>query len=192
MRVIAGRARGTKLRTLEGLDTRPTTDRVKEAMFSMIQMAIYDAECLDLFSGSGALGIELISRGAAHVTFVEQSRALEPILKENLKKTNSEAEATLLFKAAEAAISGFSKGQFDIVVMDPPYLKGHVSAVLNAIAEKDILSETALVVVEHAAEDLFLETLSQYFQYEKTKKYGKIGITLLRRRNEDCRLSGEL
>lgn len=181
MRVISGSARGIKLDMIEGLDTRPTTDRVKEAIFSMIQSRIHGARGLDLFAGSGALGIELLSRGARSITFVEQGPKQLSIIKSNLEKTRLDDGAVVLSKDVYNALGTFGPASFDIIMMDPPYLTGHVKACMDEIARFDLLSENGILVVEHAINDTEILNPPDYFESLKTKKYGKIGVTVFRR-----------
>jgi len=181
MRVIAGSARGVKLETLEGLETRPTTDRVKEAVFSMIHPRIGGAICLDLFSGSGSLGVELLSRGAKTVTFVEDNLQLKPIIISNLNKTKLIDKATLLFQDVYSSLEMQSDKKFDLIMMDPPYLKGDIRKCLDLIAKRDLLNENGLVIAEHDISDTDILPCNAYFESLKTKKYGKIGVTVFRR-----------
>jgi len=181
MRVISGLARGIKLETLEGLDTRPTTDRVKEALFSMIQTKIGGAEVLDLFSGSGALGIEMLSRGAQKVTFIEQNPKLKPIIISNLTKTKLVDKASVQCQDVYFALAQLHGKQFDIIIMDPPYLMGDVKKSLDAIENYDLLKPNGIISVEHAIGDPEIIVETTYLESLKTKKYGKIGITVFRR-----------
>lgn len=181
MRVIAGSARGIKLETLEGLETRPTTDRVKEAVFSMIHPNISGSVCLDLFSGSGALGIELLSRGAKSVTFVEGNPQLKPIMTSNLNKTKLESRATLLFQDVYRSLEAQGGKKFDLIMMDPPYLKGDIRKCLDLIAKLDLLNPNGTVIAEHDIFDTDILPCNAYFESLKTKKYGKIGVTVFRR-----------
>ncbi len=181
MRVISGSARGIKLESLEGHETRPTTDRVKEAVFSMIQPAIGGAVCLDLFSGSGALGIELLSRGAKSVIFVEGNLKLKTVILSNLNKTKLLDRAILLFQDVYRSLEAQGGKTFDLILMDPPYLKGDIRKCLDLIAKLDLLSENGLVIAEHDIEDADILPCNAYFESLKTKKYGKIGVTVFRR-----------
>lgn len=182
MRVIAGSARGVKLETLEGLETRPTTDRIKEAVFSMLHHKIMSSACLDLFSGSGALGIELLSRGAQHVTFIESNPLLKGIINRNLEKTHLSAGATIIFSDVYRALNALDGRQFDIILMDPPYRKGHVASCLEHISKLNLLNQKGVLVVEHDVIDDEIVKYPEYFESLKSKKYGKIGVTVLGRR----------
>ncbi len=181
MRVISGSARGIVLETIEGLETRPTTDRVKEAMFSMIQNQIYGANCLDLFSGSGALGIELISRGAMQVVFCENNSKAMQIIQRNLEKTRLTENATLKVDDVYRFIAVYKGEPFDLVMLDPPYLKGHVKKVLSELENYNLLTESGIIVVEHDIKDEEISNHETGFELVKTKKYGKIGISIYRR-----------
>lgn len=188
MRVIAGTARGTHLATLEGLQTRPTTDRVKEAIFSMIHQDIFGKGFLDLFSGSGAMGIEFLSRGGARATFVDANKALEKIINGNLSKTQLSSSATLLIMPVERAL-GLLEGQvFDFVFMDPPYGAGEIEKALDLIFKHKLLAPGGTIIAEHDHKEILSHP---NFTCVKSKKYGKIGVTVLRRNHEDSRLSGE-
>lgn len=181
MRVISGEARGIKLETIEGLETRPTTDRVKEAVFSMIQNQIYDARCLDLFSGSGALGIELLSRGARKTIFVESNPRALSAIESNLAKTRLKDRAEILRMDVYEGLKKLTGETFDIIMCDPPYLKGHVTKTLEAVLQNQLLRPGGILIVEHDAYDDEINHPPNEFQSLKSKKYGKIGVTIFRR-----------
>ncbi len=189
MRVISGTARGTKLQTIEGMSTRPTTDRVKEALFSMINQEIVGSKCLDLYAGSGALGIELLSRGAESVVFIEKSTKSDQIIGENLKKTKLENRSRRVIKDVAQALMMFKGQRYDIIMMDPPYLTGEIKKGLDLISNEDLLEVGGLIIIEHDINDSDLIEIKTYFEWIKTKKYGKTGITLLRRQHENSSLS---
>lgn len=141
MRIISGEARGTKLETLDGLDTRPTLDRVKEALFSIIQNKIYDANVLDLFSGSGALALESISRGAKLAYSCDSSRKAIEIIKQNVKKTHFENKVKIINKDYKKALEELKDIKFDIIFLDPPYKTNFGEIATKIIAENNLLSE---------------------------------------------------
>lgn len=149
MRVIAGKARRLQLKTPKGMDTRPTSDRIKETLFNMIQDELYDVRFLDLFSGSGGIGIEALSRGAEFAYFVEQNREACDIIKDNLKTTHLEDQSRVLTMSALNAVTSLS-GQttFHVVFMDPPYGKGLELEVLRHPSFLNLLEEKALIIVE--------------------------------------------
>lgn len=155
MRVIAGIAGGLKLTTPAGDTTRPTADRVKEALFSILESAdaVSNARVLDLFAGSGALGIEALSRGAAHVTLVDTSRPALEALRKNLLHTKFTDQATVINRDALHALEGLvhQQARFELILLDPPYHRGLLAKVLERLA--DVLAPAGLVVVEAAARE---------------------------------------
>ena len=173
MRVIAGKARRIQLDTLPGLDTRPTTDRIKETLFNMLQPYLADCDFLDLFAGSGAIGIEALSRGAANAVFVENNSNAAKYIESNLKKTGLDSQAKLLKTDALTGIhAAESEGMvFDIIFMDPPYNKDLERQILETLSTSKILYADTLIVVEAS-----LETSVDYandlgFEIVKEKKY---------------------
>jgi 16S rRNA (guanine966-N2)-methyltransferase len=180
MRVIAGTLGGRRLRAPKGLGTRPTPDRVREALFAALE-PIAELRVLDLYSGSGALGIEAVSRGAAHVVMVERSRAALGTLRGNLQELRLGAEITLLAAAVEHALGSISQlGPYDLVLADPPYAdvaSGQVAAVLGQLLERQgMLAPTGRVVLEHAARDPAPELRT--VRLERTRKYGDTALSL--------------
>ncbi len=178
MRVITGSARGRVLKTLSGDATRPTTDKVKEAVFSAIQFDIEGRRVLDLFAGSGQLGIEALSRGAAHCVFVDANKQAVEIVRENLKKTDLSDKASVICRKAEDFL--LSKGEtFDLVFLDPPYGMELLPDLLEKLPA--LLSSYATVICEHAIHQPLPEQCGG-LTAGKTKKYGKIGVTIYRKR----------
>ena len=150
MRVIAGTARSIQLKTLEGLDTRPTTDRIKETLFNILQMDIQGSNFIDLFSGSGAIGIEALSRGAASCVLVDNSKKACECIRANLEKTRLKDKAMVMETDVITALNRLnSKGTvYDIIFMDPPYSLGIEALVLNTLANSDIIDEYSMVIIE--------------------------------------------
>ena len=172
MRVIAGKARSLKLMTPPGMDTRPTTDRTKETLFNILQPEIGGARFLDLFSGSGAIGIEALSRGAAFAVFVEKDRAAAECIKKNLAFTKLGDNGQILRKDVGAALKSLEKGEpFDLIFMDPPYGRGLERQVLEYLAHSSLLAEEGTVVVEASLETPFDHVQDLGFQVIKIKKY---------------------
>ncbi len=172
MRVIAGKARSLKLMTPPGMDTRPTTDRTKETLFNILQPEIGGARFLDLFSGSGAIGIEALSRGAALAVFVEKDRAAAECIKKNLAFTKLGDNGQILRKDVGAALKSLEKGEpFDLIFMDPPYGRGLERQVLEYLAHSSLLAEEGTVVVEASLETTFDHVQDLGFQVIKIKKY---------------------
>ncbi|MEA4815392.1 MAG: 16S rRNA (guanine(966)-N(2))-methyltransferase RsmD [Lachnospiraceae bacterium] len=150
MRVITGKARGHKLLAPEGLDTRPTTDRIKESLFNIIAPNLQDSTFLDLFCGSGAIGIEALSRGAKKAVFVDNSDECQPYIKRNLEFTKLIENATIIKSDAINAINYFKEKnfEFDIIFMDPPYKSNIAAKVLLEISKAGILKKTGYVIIE--------------------------------------------
>ena len=186
MRVITGTARGRKLATLPGEDiTRPTLEVVKEAVFSSIQFELEGRTMLDLFAGSGQMGIEALSRGAAAATFVDSSRDAVKIISENVKKTRLEDRSTVITATAEQFIKTARGKKFDYVFLDPPYALRALPDTLAAIYDAGLLKETSVVICED--EKYFDENDEKIFsRYElkKSARYGRIIITYLAPKGE--------
>ena len=173
MRVITGTARGRKLKTPENYDIRPTTDNVKESLFNIIQFDIEGRRVLDLFAGTGQLGIECLSRGADSVVFVDQSREAVKIIRENLKACG--LSAPVLQQEALSYLR--SCGRFDLIFVDPPYDSGLYESVLNVINSVDILSDGGIIVCESRRETP-MPALAAPYQKRKEYRYGKVKLTL--------------
>lgn len=180
MRIIAGSARGRKIEAPEGLSTRPTLDRVKESLFGSIQFDLGDAFCLDLFAGSGNLGIEAISRGAGHTVFVDHDRKCTSLISSNLKLVGFSDKATVIFSDAFSALERFSreKRQFDIVFLDPPYALGLIPDVLKALLELDLLAPHAIIVAEHSVDTEL--TPPETLKVQTNKRFHDTAVTIMR------------
>ncbi len=182
MRVITGKARGVALKTPEGLQTRPTADRVKEALFSIIQFDIPGSCVLDLFAGTGQLGIEALSRGAKNAVFVDFGDAPCKLVKENLRRTKLEQQARVV-KGDYLSFLKNCRECFDIIFLDPPYAEVFLENALNCISEIDILRSGGIIVTERPLEKP-LELMLPGFTRSKDYKYGKTLITLYRK--DEC------
>lgn len=183
MRVITGTARGRVLKTLEGEDVRPTTDRVKEAIFSIIQFELEGRRVLDLFAGSGQLGIEALSRGAAYATFTDMSAESVDIVKQNLLATKLGVNAEVLRTEAVTFFKGNRK-KYDIIFMDPPYSKGILQDTLPYAVRN--VNNGGVIICEHPYGEEMPQTVGNFSVY-RDYKYGKIGITVYRNGEEDSR-----
>lgn len=149
MRVIAGSARSLKLKTIEGTDTRPTTDRIKETLFNIIQNEVPGARFLDLYAGSGGIGIEALSRGAKTAVFVENNRNAAKCIEENLRHTKFTEKSQLLCMDCSAAIRRLGNQEpFDIIFMDPPYHKALEQEALGLLSSSPIVAEETLIITE--------------------------------------------
>ena len=179
MRVITGKARGVNLKTPEGMRTRPTTDRVKEALFSAIQFDIPAASVLDLFGGTGQLGIEALSRGAKRAVFVDESEKACQLIRENLRRVKMERDSSVVRSDYLAYLSR-CREKFNIIFLDPPYAEVFLENALKMITEIDILRSGGIIVTERP---LGKELPYEFEGYTRSKdyKYGKTLITLYRR-----------
>lgn len=182
MRVISGTARGTKLNTINDVATRPTLDRVKEPLFSIIQTYLQEANVLDLFAGSGALGIEALSRGAEHCTFCDKSFQSIQILKENIKKTKMEDKSTILVQDYKKCLKEL-KETFAIIFIDPPYKQDIAVDAIKRIMQLGLLAKEGIIILETDEEERELEELEKVeVEVYNRKKYGRVKLLFLRER----------
>ena len=182
MRVISGSARGRKLREPKGMDIRPTADHVKEAVFDIIQFRIPGASVLDLFTGTGQLGIEALSRGAARVVMVDQSQEAVKLARENLRICAFEQRAELV--CAES-VSFLRRGErFDVIFLDPPYDGDLLDRAIESILRFDILKDNGIMVCESRVEKSLPPLSGPYF-FKKEYRYGRIKLTTIVRRQEE-------
>lgn len=179
MRVITGSARGVKLKTPAGMLTRPTADRVKEALFSKIQFELPGARVLDLFAGTGQLGIEALSRGAAEAVFVDQQDAACALVRENLSRTKLGARGRVI-RADYLQYLKTCNRQFSVILLDPPYAEFFLENALKKISEIDILVNGGIIMTERpVGKELSLRLPG--FQRSQDSKYGKTLLTLFRK-----------
>ena len=183
MRVISGTARGTRLKTPEGMLTRPTTDRVKEAIFSIVQFEVEGSRFLDLFGGSGQMGIEALSRGAASAVFVDGRREACKLIQDNLKLTHLSQKAKVV-QSDYVSYLDRCRESFDLIFLDPPYAEVFLENALKRISEIDILSSRGIIICERPAEKL-LDFEIPGLQRGKDYRYGKTWVTLFRKAEEN-------
>ena len=169
MRIIAGRWRGHTIQAPAGDRTRPTTDRVRDAWMSMMQPLLPDARVLDLFAGSGALGLETLSRGARHVTFVERSRPVLKVLRANIATLGADAETRVVAGDALRFVEGVEPGQYDLVVADPPYGSGEAATLAQLFLRRPFADT---LWIEHRVSDALPES-----DGADTRRYGDTRIT---------------
>ena len=179
MRVITGTARGIQLKTPDGLQTRPTADRVKEALFSIINFDIPGAKVLDLFAGTGQLGIEALSRGAASAIFVDAREESCRLIRENLKRTKLEKDAKVI-RSDYLDYLNRCREQYNIIFLDPPYAEVFLENAIKRITEIDILQTDGIIVAERP---LGKELPWEFEGYTRSKdyKYGKVLLTIYRK-----------
>ncbi len=178
MRIITGIARGTKLKTLDGKDTRPTTEMCKEGVFSAIQFEIQDRKVLDLFGGCGQMALEALSRGAERAVIIDNSRAATEIIKENAQKTKFMKQCKILtadWKEYLRAAKG--KEKFDLIFLDPPYAQDILDDILRKLQESDILDNGAIIVCESDKDGI--PTPVDGWSC-KLYRYGKSHVTMMR------------
>lgn len=171
MRVIAGRARSLKLKTPQGSDTRPTTDRIKETLFNMIQSKVPECIFIDLFAGSGGIGIEALSRGASHAYFVENGKDAASCIQENLSFTKFADSATLLKQDVFTALSAIREKEAGIIFMDPPYGSGIHKMLLQALSAQPYVTENTLLIMEAKKDTSFEFAKEDGFEVIKEKIY---------------------
>ncbi len=179
MRVITGKARGVVLKTPDGMQTRPTTDRVKEALFSIIQFEIPGAKVLDLFGGTGQLGIEALSRGAKSAVFVDQAENACRLIRENLKRARLEQDAHVV-RSDYLSYLRTCRERFDMIFLDPPYAEVFLENSLKCIAEIDILQSDGIIITERPlGKELPWEL--DGFSRSRDYKYGNTLLTIYRK-----------
>ena len=179
MRVVAGAAKGIQLKTPDGMLTRPTADRVKEAMFSIIQFDLPGAKVLDLFGGTGQLGIEALSRGAQSATFVDAREEACRLIKENLKRARMEQSGRVVRSDYRDYLNRCQE-KYDIIILDPPYIEDFIENSLNLISEIDILQTNGIIVTERPLDKELPAVCAGFFR-SKDYKYGKTLVALYRR-----------
>lgn len=184
MRIIAGRMKGTKLFTLDGLNTRPTLDRVKEPLFSIINFKLEDSVVLDLFSGSGALGLESISRGAKTAYLCDNSYNAVRIINQNVEKTKAQNQVVVLSKSFEKVLEECSLKniKFDIIFLDPPYKTDYAERATEIITEKNLLNDNGIIIIETDTREKVIEKLQNIdiTMYDE-RKYGRVSLLFLRK-----------
>ena len=181
MRIITGKAKGIRLKTLEGDATRPTSERVKEAVFSMIQGDVEGREVLDIFAGSGQMGLEAVSRGAIHATMIDSSPLAVKIISENAEKTHLSSQCTIRRMEYMDFIRRNVGQKYDIVFLDPPYAAGFYRPALKSMLESDMLKTTSLIICESDTDIIFGEDkdLAGKFRIVKQSRYSRTFITIL-------------
>lgn len=187
MRIITGRARGIRLDTLEGEETRPTSERVKEAVFSMLQFDIEGREVLDLFAGSGQMALEAVSRGAAAATLVDKSKNAIRIIEKNAEKTKLSKYCRIVNSDSLDFIKRNKEKKYDIIFIDPPYASGLYIPILKLLYEYEMIKPTSLIVCESDFEKLLDNDgeLQRIYSVKKVSRYSKTVITILEVNRKD-------
>ena len=182
MRRITGEYRGRRLESPAGYDVRPTSDKVKEAVFNIIMNEVWDATCVDLFAGTGNLGLEALSRGAKKCYFGDNSRESINLIKNNVKMCRAE-DKSVIIAGDYSKILGRINEKVDIFFLDPPYKDGLYENCLEIIDSLDLLSEEGIIVAEHGVRDYVPETVGS-LEIIKERKYGKIMVTIYAKKSE--------
>ena len=182
MRIITGEYRGRRLESPAGYDVRPTSDKVKEAVFNIIMNEVWDATCVDLFAGTGNLGLEALSRGAKKCYFGDNSRESINLIKNNVKMCRAEDKSVIIAGDYSKILSRINE-KVNIFFLDPPYKDGLYENCLEIIDSLDLLSEEGIIVAEHGVRDYVPETVGS-LEIIKERKYGKIMVTIYAKKSE--------
>lgn len=181
MRIISGTARGTKLYTLEGQTTRPTLDRVKESLFNIIQNEIIDSNFLDVFSGSGAIGLEAASRGAKKVILCDKSKDAINVIKKNIEKTHLKEKVELFNLDYETLLKTKIKEKMDIIYIDPPYNSDFAIKSVEYIINQKLVNENSTIIIETDNEDKILEELKKTdIEIVDKRRYGRATLIFIK------------
>jgi 16S rRNA (guanine(966)-N(2))-methyltransferase RsmD len=179
MIITGGSCKGQKINTVKSREVRPTSSKIRESIFSMIYSSITNAVMLDLFAGSGIVGLEALSRGADKIYFVEKNPLVFKTLKENINKFDFDTEVIL--SDALTALDKFKNVKFDIIFVDPPYASGLIEPVLKKIKNNQLINNDGLIIIEHSPDVEFTNTVNDLnFEIVKEKKYGDTSVTILR------------
>ncbi len=181
MRIIGGKARGTKLYTLEGENTRPTLDRVKESLFNIIQAEIPNAVFLDLFAGSGAIGLEAVSRGAKKSILCDYNKDAITIIKKNIEKTHSEKQVELYQSDFKKTLKEKVKDKIDIIYIDPPYKTDFANEAIKILVNSEIINKETLIIIETDEEKRILKQIENLeIEIIDKRKYGRVHLIFLK------------
>ena len=183
MRIISGKARGTKLYTLEGKNTRPTLDRVKESLFNILQSKLQDATVLDVFSGSGALALESLSRGARKAILFDNSKQAISIIKRNIEKTHFEPQTEVFLKDYKQGLKLINE-KVDVVFVDPPYEQNIAAKAVEQIIKQDILKEDGIIILETDNVEREYKQLEiiKNINIKDLREYGRVKLIFLNRK----------
>lgn len=185
MRIIAGENRGRKLKSVPGMQTRPTADRVKEAVFSSIDGLLYGSRFLDVFSGTGSIALEAVSRGAAEAVLLEKEPAALQVIQENVTACGQQQRCSILRGDSIASLERLARQgkQFDLIYVDPPYQGGLYETVLQNIASKQLLADAGMILLE-CAKNTSLSVENSIFFIYKEKVYGDTRIAYMKQKPE--------
>lgn len=180
MRIIGGKAKGTKLYTLQGENTRPTLDRVRESLFNILQYEIRESIFLDLFSGSGAVGIEAVSRGAKKAILCDKSKEAIEIIRKNIEKTHIQGQVECYHKSFDELLKNRIKEKIDIIFIDPPYQTDYAYEAVKIILENEIIHEDSIIIIETDQEKRIEQQLESLgIEIMDKRKYGRVYLIFL-------------
>ena len=186
MRIIAGSARGRTIETQKGTGTRPTADRVKESVFSILQARLQGARVLDLFAGSGAMGLEALSRGAAHAVLADHDPACVRLIRKNADRLGFTGRCTVVCGECGTVLRGMQGGpRFDLVFLDPPYASGLLAEALHGLFGWELLAKGAVVACEHGAGTIIEDDARMRYAVCDRRRYGRTGYTFVMARGEE-------
>ncbi|MDP4109014.1 MAG: 16S rRNA (guanine(966)-N(2))-methyltransferase RsmD [Bacillota bacterium] len=183
MRIISGTAKGRRLLTIPGTDTRPTTDRIKESIFDIIQFSVRDAAVADLFAGTGQMGIEALSRGASNCVFFDIREECVKTIRKNIETAGFKDKAQVCQKDYRTLFSENARNSYDIVFLDPPYRSGLLNEALALSTKFDILKAHGIIICESAADEILTEVHAPYAK-GREYRYGSVKITLVSKTGE--------
>lgn len=186
LRVIAGTHRGRRLRSVKGDKTRPTADRVKEALFNILQNRIYNSRFLDLYSGTGSIAIEALSRGAGQAVLVEEDKAALKVIERNLADLGLESQAVVLGREVAGALLflGSKREQFDLIFLDPPYRDGKEEEVLSGLEDNELLAAGGMVIVEHQRKNNLPDRVGNFYK-QRVAAYGDTALAFYLKEEKD-------
>lgn len=186
MRIITGEYKGRILNSPEGLNTRPTSDKVKGAVFNIIQKRVFNSTILDLFAGTGSLGLEALSRGAKCSYFAEQNKDTFKILLDNICLLNLNDKCKAFNTDAYIVLKNLKKNNisFDIIFLDPPYFKGEVIKSIEHISQYNLLNKNGIIITEYDSKEIIPESIDNFKKY-RTEKYGRTSISFWNNEGEN-------
>lgn len=184
MRIIAGEWKGRHLKTVKGMQTRPTSDKVKGAIFNILRDKVFDAKVLDLFAGTGNLSLEALSRGAAHADLVDKGSEAVKVIRENLNMLGADKKAIVWQRDVNDFLKQGAEDKYDVIFADPPYRQGLADTVLSILCKNDLLKQGGVIIVETSSHEMITADISPLV-IRLTKEYGDTRIWFIQEREKD-------